>query len=72
MQSDLALIYTLLGRTGRWLNGGVGKGWGALMVPFVTCLVVAVRYLIKATHRRKALFGLRIQPRVVESWQQDP
>lgn len=44
----------------------------ALTVPFVTCLVVAVRYLIKATHRRKALFGLRIQPRVVESWQQDP
>lgn len=68
MQSDLALIYTLLGRTGRWVNGDVGKGLGgALAVPFVTCLVVAVRYLIKATHRRKALFGLRIQPRVVES-----
>lgn len=47
MQTVSALIYTLLGGIGHWLNGGAGRGWGALTVLFIICPVVAVRYLQK-------------------------
>lgn len=36
------------------------------MVVLVTCLVVAVKYLTKATEGRKALFWLKVQPRIVK------